>query len=170
VYECLVLILFYLTTVSNFSQITEEEIGLFDFENNLIDGSVAPASAEIIPMHGVIYKKRPEAGSVLHTHSKFATANAVANKTIPVAYEAMVRFVFAESIPVAQYGPRGSQESIENIATTLDGTNPSRAITSLKGKFVARLDPEDFQPVINASATTLGIPAISTERLLNTIK
>ncbi|MQF87185.1 MAG: class II aldolase/adducin family protein [SAR202 cluster bacterium] len=119
---------FLLTSVSNFSQITEDEIGLFDFENNLIDGSVAPSSAEIIPMHGIIYKKRPEAGSVLHTHSKFATAFAVANKTIPVAYEAMVRFGFAESIPVAKYGPRGSQESIENIATTLDDTKPSRAI------------------------------------------
>ena len=93
---------FLLTSVSNFSQITEDEIGLFDFENNLIDGSVAPASAEIIPMHGIIYKKRPEAGSVLHTHSKFATAFAVANKTIPVAYEAMERFGFTESITVAK--------------------------------------------------------------------
>ena len=111
---------FLLTSVSNLSQISEEQIGLFDFNNQLIDGSVAPASAEIIPMHGIIYQSRPSTGSVLHTHSRFATAFAVASKVIPVAYEAMVRFGFDSSIPVAQYGPRGSQQSIDSISTILD--------------------------------------------------
>ena len=111
---------FLLTSVSNLSQISIEQIGLFDFNNQLIDGSVAPTSAEIIPMHGIIYQSRASTGSVLHTHSRFATAFAVASKVIPVAYEAMVRFGFDSSIPVAQYGPRGSQQSIDSISAVLD--------------------------------------------------
>lgn len=119
---------FLLTSVSNLSQISEEAIGLFDFENNLLDGSVAPTSAEIIPMHGIIYRLRPNAGSALHTHSPFATAFAVASKAIPVSYEAMVRFGFDAGVPVAAYGPRGSEESVSNIASVLDDPAVNRGL------------------------------------------
>ena len=119
---------FLLTSVSNLSQISEDAIGLFDFENNLLDGSVAPTSAEIVPMHGIIYRLRPSAGSALHTHSPFATAFAVASKAIPVSYEAMVRFGFDNGVPVAPYGPRGSEESVSNIAAILDDPRVARGL------------------------------------------
>ena len=79
---------FLLTSVSNLAQITMDNIGLFDLDNNLLDGSVMPISAEIIPMHGIVYKTRPDAGGALHTHSPFATAFAVASKEIPVSLRA----------------------------------------------------------------------------------
>jgi L-ribulose-5-phosphate 4-epimerase len=119
---------FLLTSVSNLGQITLDGIGLFDLDNNLIGGSVMPASAEIIPMHGIVYKTRPQAGSVLHTHSPFATAFAVASKAIPVAYEPLVRFGFHSGVPVADYGPRGSQESVENIRKVLDCVDQLRGL------------------------------------------
>ena len=119
---------FLLTSVSNLGQITVDVIGLFDLDNNLLEGSVIPTSAEIIPMHGVVYKTRPEAGSVLHTHSPYATAFAVASKAIPVAYEPLVRFGFHGGVPVADYGPRGSQKSIENIQKLLDGVDKLRGL------------------------------------------
>ena len=98
---------FLLTSVSNLAQITMDNIGLFDLDNNLLDGAVMPISAEIIPMHGIVYKTRPDAGGALHTHSPFATAFAVASKALPVSYEPMVRFGMTDGVPVAEYGPRG---------------------------------------------------------------
>ena len=119
---------FLLTSVSNLAQITADNIGLFDLENNLLDGSVMPVSAEIIPMHGIVYKTRPESGGALHTHSPFATAFAVASRAMPVSYEPMVRFGMAEGVPVAGYGPRGSQESVDNIQKVLNGQDNLRGI------------------------------------------
>ena len=119
---------FLLTSVSNLAQITMDNIGLFDLDNNLLDGSVMPISAEIIPMHGIVYKTRPDAGGALHTHSPFATAFAVASKAIPVSYEPMVRFGMTDGVPVAEYGPRGSQESVDNIELALNGVDNLRGI------------------------------------------
>lgn len=132
---------FLLTSVSNLGQITMENIGLFDFANNLLDGSVMPTSAEIIPMHGIVYKTRPDAGGALHTHSPYATAFAVASRAMPVSYEPMVRFGMAEGVPVAGYGPRGSQESVDNIEMTLNGVDNLRGIL-LENHGVLTLGPD----------------------------
>ncbi len=85
---------------------------------------------------------------------------------------AIVDAMISSHTIISEWINDGRNEVIDFISKTfqVSEARAHRAITSLKGKFVARLDPEDFQPVINASATTLGIPAISTERLLNTIK
>ena len=112
---------FLLTSVSNLKQITMDNIGLFDMDNNLLDGSVMPTSAEIIPMHGIVYKTRPETGGAVHTHAPRATAFAVAGMPIPASYEPMVRFGMGNGVPVTEYGPRGSQESVDLIEHAIDG-------------------------------------------------
>ncbi len=119
---------FLLTAVSNLNAITADGIALFDFQNNLLEGSVMPTSAEIVAMHSIVYQTRPDAGSALHTHSPFATAFAVASRPMPVAYEPLVRFGFGDGIPVANYGPRGSQESVDNIANVLRRPGPLRGL------------------------------------------
>ena len=119
---------FLLTSVSNLKQITMDNIGLFDMDNNLLDGSVMPTSAEIIPMHGIVYKTRPETGGAVHTHAPRATAFAVAGMPIPASYEPMVRFGMANGVPVTEYGPRGSQESVDLIEQALDGKEQIRGL------------------------------------------
>ncbi len=119
---------FLLTSVSNLKQITMDNIGLFDLDNNLLDGSVMPTSAEIIPMHGIVYKMRPEAGGAIHTHAPRATAFAVAGVPIPPSYEPMVRFGMANGVPVTTYGPRGSQESVDLIEQAIDGKEQIRGL------------------------------------------
>src|SRR5215208_6757521 len=74
--------------------------------------NVAPVGGEIIQMHAVVYRTRPEFQSVIHTHSPFATGFAVAGKVIPPAYEALVRNGMIEGVPLAGYGPRGSDQSV----------------------------------------------------------
>jgi L-ribulose-5-phosphate 4-epimerase len=119
---------FLLTAVSNLREITAEGIAHFDMDGKLLGGSVAPVSAEIVGMHAIVYRKRPGSGAVLHTHSPFATAFAVASRAVPVSYEPLVRFGFNDGVPVAGYGPRGSQESVENISKVLDAPGTGRGL------------------------------------------
>jgi L-fuculose-phosphate aldolase len=61
--------------------LTAEQIVVVDLNNNHISGE-GKASSET-PMHLEIYKARPDVNAIVHTHSCYATAFAVANKPIP---------------------------------------------------------------------------------------
>src|SRR6186997_3296374 len=69
---------FFLTSGGTLANMRPEDIALFDLEGNLIEGTVTPVGAEIIQMHAIVYRTRPEMGGVVHTHSPFATGFAVA--------------------------------------------------------------------------------------------
>jgi L-fuculose-phosphate aldolase len=79
-------------------------------------------------MHAVVYQHRPDAGAVVHTHSPAATSFAVASQPVPVIYEAQLRFNMTAGIPVAGYGPRGSQLAVDNIAAVLKAHEGARAL------------------------------------------
>jgi L-ribulose-5-phosphate 4-epimerase len=111
---------FLLTAGGSLANMQPENIALFKLDGTLIEGTVAPVGAEIIQMHGIVYRKRADVQSVVHTHSPFATGFAVAGKAIPGAYEALVRNGMVDGVPLAKYGPRGSDESVNNIAAVLD--------------------------------------------------
>jgi L-fuculose-phosphate aldolase len=52
---------------------------------------------------------------VLHTHSPCATAYAVARRPIGCWIEALAMFGLPTGVPVAGYGPRGSDQAVANI-------------------------------------------------------
>jgi len=110
---------FLLTAGGSLANMQPENIALFRLDGSLIEGTVMPVGAEIIQMHGIVYRQRPEFQSVVHTHSPFATGFAVAGKAIPGAYEALVRNGMVDGVPLAKYGPRGSDQSVNNIAEVL---------------------------------------------------
>ncbi|MGE5225579.1 MAG: class II aldolase/adducin family protein [Planctomycetaceae bacterium] len=66
-----------------------------------------------------MYVDDPEVGCVLHTHSPAATAYAVAQRRIGCWIEALAMFGLPGGVPVATYGPRGSDEAIANIRTAV---------------------------------------------------
>jgi len=68
-----------------------------------------------VAMHTAMYVDRPDVGCVLHTHSPYATAFAVAQQPIGCWVEALAMFGLAEGVPVAGYGPRGSDQAVANI-------------------------------------------------------
>jgi L-fuculose-phosphate aldolase len=47
---------------------------------------------------------------------------------MPMAYEAMARADMFDGVPLAAYGPRGSQQSVDNIETVLKGHDEIRAL------------------------------------------
>lgn len=117
-----------LTAGGSFENLRPEQLALLDLEGNLVEGEIDPANAEIIHMHAVVYKHRPEAGAVVHTHSPFATSFAVAGRPMDCWYEAMVRLDMTDGVPLAHYGPRGSPMAVANIAAALASGKHIRAV------------------------------------------
>jgi len=117
-----------LTASSSFDNLQPENLALLDLDGKLVEGEINPTNAEIVHMHAIVYKERPETGAVVHTHSTYATSFAIASRALACSYEALVRNEMADGVPLAKYGPRGSGESISNIVTALNGTKNTKAV------------------------------------------
>ena len=81
-------------------------------DGSLLEGDLPPIQGAVVAMHTAMYQDHPEVGCVLHTHSPYATAYAVAQRRIGCWIEAMAMFGLADGVPVAGYGPRGSAEAV----------------------------------------------------------
>ena len=108
-----------LTSVSRISNLQPAQIALVDFAGAVLEGSMDPVSAEIVPMHTVVYEHKPSVQAVIHTHSPRSSSFALAHRPLPCRYEALLRFGVAEDVPVAPWGPRGSEESVRYIAEAI---------------------------------------------------
>jgi L-fuculose-phosphate aldolase len=117
-----------LTATSSFDNLKPENLALLDLEGRLLEGEINPTNAEIVHMHAVVYKQRPETGAVVHTHSTYATSFALASRSLGCSYEALVRADMTDGVPLAHYGPRGSAASIDNIAAALKNARNTKAV------------------------------------------
>jgi L-ribulose-5-phosphate 4-epimerase len=84
-------------------------------DGSLREGELPPINAAVVAMHTAMYADSPDVGCVLHTHSPYATAYAVAHRRIGCWVEALAMFGLASGVPVADYGPRGSDQAVANI-------------------------------------------------------
>lgn len=109
----------FLLIGGDFDSGRKDDFVLVDLGGNLIEGTMSPRDAEIVQMHIVVYKNRPEAGSTVHVHSTWGTTLAVATWPIKCTYKPMARFNLTDGIRLAKYGPRVSDQSIQYIADAL---------------------------------------------------
>ena len=79
-------------------------------DGTLLEGELPPIQGAVVAMHTAMYADHPDVGCVLHTHSPYATAYAVARRPIGCWVEALAMFGLADGVPVAGYGKRGSAE------------------------------------------------------------
>lgn len=84
-------------------------------DGELREGDLPPIQGAVVAMHTAMYADSPDVGCVLHTHSPYATAFAVAHRPIGCWNEALAMFGLPTGVPVAGYGPRGSDEAVANI-------------------------------------------------------
>ena len=84
-------------------------------DGTLREGVLPPIQGAVVDMHTAMYADRPDVGCVLHTHSPFATAYAVAHCPIGCWIEALAMLGLPDGVPVAAYGPRGSADAVANI-------------------------------------------------------
>jgi L-ribulose-5-phosphate 4-epimerase len=88
-------------------------------DGTLLEGNLPPIQGAVVAMHTAMYNDSPDVGCVLHTHSPHATAYAVANRPIGCWIEALAMFGLPDGVPVAGYGPRGSEHAVANIRSAV---------------------------------------------------
>lgn len=81
----------------------------------LLDGLLPPLSADAVRMHLAVYRARPDTGGVVHTHSPFATAYAVAGRPIGCWAEPLAIFDMTDGVPLAPYARRGSPDAVQVV-------------------------------------------------------
>ena len=88
-------------------------------DGTLIEGELPPIANAVVHMHTAVYQDLDDVACVLHTHSPYATAFAVAGREIKCWSEAMAIFGLGAGVPIAAYGPRGSEVAVANIRAQL---------------------------------------------------
>ncbi len=84
-------------------------------DGSLREGDLPPIQRAVVAMHTAMYEDSADVGCVIHTHSPYATAFAVAGRPIGCWVEALAMFGLPTGVPVAAYGPRGSAEAVAAI-------------------------------------------------------
>jgi L-fuculose-phosphate aldolase len=84
-------------------------------DGTLLEGELPPIQGAVVAMHTAMYADSDAVGCVIHTHSPYATAYAVAHRRIGCWVEAMAMFGLQAGVPVAGYAPRGSSEAVASI-------------------------------------------------------
>src|ERR1700722_18520214 len=88
-------------------------------DGTLLEGELPPIQGAVVAMHTAMYADNSDVGCVLHTHSPYATAYAVARRPIGCWVEALAMFGLPTGVPVAGYGPRGSAKAVASIRASV---------------------------------------------------
>jgi L-fuculose-phosphate aldolase len=107
------------TAGGSLRELPPEAVVRIGLDGEVLEGEVAPMANAVIHMHTAVYQELGDVNCVLHTHSPWATAFAVANRAIDCWTEAMAIFGLGGGVPVAAYGPRGSEVAVANIREVL---------------------------------------------------
>jgi L-ribulose-5-phosphate 4-epimerase len=104
----------------DYLSLSPEDIQIIDFDAQKVEGDLPP-SVET-PLHIGIYRARKDINAIIHTHSVFATAMAVAGLKIPPILDEQVAYLGGE-IKLAAYAPSGSLELAKNAVSALGDRN-----------------------------------------------
>jgi L-ribulose-5-phosphate 4-epimerase len=110
-------------------------------DGTLLEGELPPIQGAVVAMHTAMYADHPDVGCVLHTHSPYATAYAVAHHPIGCWVEALAMFGLAAGVPVAGYGPRGSEQAVASIRVAVTPGVPAVLLAN-HGVLVFHRTPE----------------------------
>ncbi len=103
----------------NYRLITERDLVLLHLKSGKAEGRRKPSSEW--RLHAAIYRIRPDVQAVIHTHATWASAVAVARRTIPVLIDEAADI---GPISTAPYAPSASQELADVASRELaEGNN-----------------------------------------------
>ncbi len=104
----------------NYLTLTEKDLVLVNRQGKVIEGFRKPSSESL--MHLAIYNKRSDVLGIVHTHSVYATAHAVARVAIPSIVEDLAQIVGGD-VEVATYHLTGTQELADVASVALTDKN-----------------------------------------------
>ena len=131
----------YFTSAPSLRGLTTDGVVRVGLDGSLIEGALPPIQGAVVAMHTAMYADRNGVGCVIHTHSPYATAYAVARRPIDVWIEALAMFGLADGVPVAGYAPRGSDEAVAEIRGAVRPGNPAVLLAN-HGVLVFHRTPE----------------------------
>jgi L-fuculose-phosphate aldolase len=101
-----------------YAQTTPEDLIELSLDGAVLSGARKPSSEW--PFHAAIYRARPEAQAIVHTHSPRATALSCTRRGIP-AFHYMIALCGGADIRCADYATFGTPELAENAVRALEG-------------------------------------------------
>lgn len=104
----------------NYDTLVPEDIVVLNLRGNTISGTRKPSIE--VPLHLAIYNAREDVQAIVHTHSAYATAMAVARREIPGAVEDLVQIV-GGNVRVNEYALPGTEQLGINTVKALEGRN-----------------------------------------------
>ena len=105
---------------TRYDTMTDDDVVVVDHEGESVIGDALP-STELLT-HAAIYRARPGVGAVMHTHSTYASALAVAGIAIPSLIDEMI-IVLGDSVRVADYAFPSTAELGESAVAALGERN-----------------------------------------------
>jgi len=107
-------------TGMSYNTLVPEDIVVLDLRGNTISGTRKPSIE--VPLHLAIYNAREDVQAIVHTHSAYATAMAVARREIPGAVEDLVQIV-GGNVRVNEYALPGTEQLGINTVKAMEGRN-----------------------------------------------
>ena len=96
--------------------LTPRDMVIMDLDGNVIENlsGLRPTSESL--MHLMIYRQKPKAAAIAHTHSAYATTFALLNKSLPaIVYEVANLGLTQARVPVAPYGRPGTTDLADSV-------------------------------------------------------
>lgn len=107
-------------TSRHYDTLNVDDIPIIDFDGQVVDGRLPPSIET--PLHIGIYRARKNINAIIHTHSIFASAAAVAGLDIPTILEDQSALLGGE-IKLAGYALSGTPEQLTSVLTALGDRN-----------------------------------------------
>jgi L-fuculose-phosphate aldolase len=101
-----------------YAQTTPDDLIHLSLDGTVLSGTRKPSSEW--PFHVAIYRARPDAQAIVHTHSPRATALASTRRGIP-AFHYMIALCGGADVRCAPYATFGTPELAENAVRALEG-------------------------------------------------
>ena len=100
----------------SYDTLRPEDIVIVDYSGEVREGRWKPSSE--LPLHLAIYDARPDIHAIVHTHSVYASACAVARKAIPPIIEDLIQ-LNGGAVDVAEYALPGTSSLAESAVRVL---------------------------------------------------
>ena len=146
----------------DFDDLQPEDMCVCELGGKVVEGRLKPSVDATT--HLYVYRHMPEVGSIVHTHSNYATAFAAIGRPIPVCLTAIAD-EFGCAIPVSDYARIGEEEIGQEIVAKI-GKSPAILMKShgvftvgptVKAAFKAAVMLEDVAKTYHL-ALQLGTP------------
>lgn len=115
-----------------FEHLTPQNMVVVDIDGRFVEGDYKASSDTA--SHCYIYRTMPDVYGVVHTHSRYATAFAVAGRSIP-CYTTAMSDEFGGDIPCGGFALIGGEEIGLRVVETLEGSRSPSCLLVNHGVF-----------------------------------